>query len=237
MKVKQLVIAMALTGLALPSVAREPATVEENRGLLSGLVIGAAVGGPIGAGFGAIIGGGIIGKTIGTIREDRRVKNEKIDELQAIVDNQSKEKKLLEQSIAALSQDLDRVLAVQTTDAQRPDVPIQFRTGSSDIEVHYQSQLDKIAVVLARNPDTTITLSGFADRRGDSKSNQVLSQKRVSNVRSYLIKRGVRQGQVDAVAFGESRPLQSDESLENNFFDRRVVMELSFDIHSNLATR
>ena len=39
------------------------------------------------------------------------------------------------------------------------------------------------------------------------------------------------------MAFGESRPLDRDESLETNFFDRRVVLELSLDVDTELATR
>ncbi len=233
MKVKNIIVAIALTGLAVPSLAREAASVEENRGAVSGLVLGAAIAGPIGAGVGAILGGGIIGKAFGS----NRVKNEKIAELTAAVDGQKDEKVLLEQAIADLSRDLDQMIELQSIDAQRPDVPIQFRTGSADIEPHYQSQLIKIAKVLSRNPDASITLSGFADRRGLPQANQRLSQQRVNHVEKFLVGRGVARSQIQTRAFGETQPLQKDESLENNFFDRRVVMELIFDIPSDLATR
>jgi hypothetical protein len=43
--------------------------------------------------------------------------------------------------------------------------------------------------------------------------------------------------QVIGTAFGETQPLNPAESLENNFFDRRVVVELKLDIDRNLATR
>ncbi len=233
MKVKNIVVAIALTGLAVPSLAREAVSVEENRGAVSGILAGAAIAGPVGAGVGAILGGGIIGKALGS----NRLKNEKIAELSAAADAQKYEKEQLEQAVADLSRDLDQIIELRSIDSQRPDVPIQFRTGSAAIEPHYQSQLIRIAKVLSRNPDASITLSGFADRRGNASANQRLSQKRVNQVEKFLVSRGVSRGQIQTRAYGETQPLQKDESLENNFFDRRVVMELTFDMPSNLATR
>ncbi len=233
MKAKQLVIAMALTGLTFSSFANQPTSVEENRGAITGLIVGAAVAGPFGAGVGAILGGGVIGKTIAT----NRLKREHLAKLEKTIDLQREERRQLKQSIAALSSDLDRIVARQPTGGQHREVPIQFRTGSSNIEPQYIKHLNQIAQVLKRNPDATISLSGFADRRGLSDANQVLSEKRVKRVERYLVQRGVKRSQVQAQAFGESKPLQPDESLENNFFDRRVVIQLSLDVTSNLATR
>ncbi len=36
---------------------------------------------------------------------------------------------------------------------------------------------------------------------------------------------GVSVRQIAAQAYGESRPVSEEESAENNFFDRRVVMK------------
>jgi sortase system peptidoglycan-associated protein len=233
MKTKQLVIAMALTGFTYSSLASEPTSTEENRGAIAGLVVGAAVAGPFGAGVGAILGGGVIGKTMAT----NRLKREHLARLQSTIETQQKERRQLHQSIADLSSDLDRMVERQPSAGQQREIPIQFRTGSSKIEPHYLNQLNQIAQVLLRNPDASITLSGFADRRGERAANQSLSQKRVNNVQQFLVKRGVKQDQVQANAFGDTRPLQTDESLENNFFDRRVVLQLSLDVTANLATR
>jgi outer membrane protein OmpA-like peptidoglycan-associated protein len=38
-------------------------------------------------------------------------------------------------------------------------------------------------------------------------------------------------------AFGESKPLSQEETPENHFFDRRVVMQFSFDLDAYLASR
>ncbi|MDA0791845.1 MAG: sortase-associated OmpA-like protein PdsO [Proteobacteria bacterium] len=234
MKLTHLVIATALT-TTLPGAnaashqGSEQTSKEENRGLIAGLVVGASVGGPFGAGVGAIVGGGLIGKALAT----NRIKNE----LQTSVARLATEREELEQTVAMLNGDLDRMVQRHSASWQHRAIPLQFRTGSAHIEAHYEGQLTKIAGVLNRNPDATISLSGFTDRRGDEDANQRLSEERVAAVKQYLMARGVTRGQILGRAYGEKQPLRPDESLESNFFDRRVVLELTLDHASKLATR
>jgi sortase system peptidoglycan-associated protein len=213
---------------------------EEGRGMLGGAIIGAGVGGPLGAGLGAIIGGGIIGKLVGVSRINRELvvqnndlefkfKNQEI----AVVNNTKK----MKVRISKLSKELDAMLEAQTASWNSRQLPIQFRTGSSEIESQYREQLEQIARILSRNLDTKVSLSGFADRRGDLNFNQSLSENRVNKVQGYLLSRGVKSNQILTHAFGESQPISSDESFENDFFDRRVVMQFSFDIKAYLASR
>ncbi len=235
MKMKQIVIAMALAGTA-PLAAAEETPKEERRGAFGGMVVGAAVGGPLGAGVGAIVGGALIGKTVATYRQNEAL-NIDVAKLRADLHSQSAEKAEYESLIADLNSDLDRLIALQSDSWRQQQLPIQFRTASSHIESHYEAELDKIARVLTRNKDASVTLSGFADRRGESEFNQQLSEQRVTRVKHYLLARGVQPHQMIIMAFGESRPLDRDESLETNFFDRRVVLELSLDVDAELATR
>jgi sortase system peptidoglycan-associated protein len=232
MKLKNIVIGIALAGVAGGSSAQE-IPLEEKRGAIAGMVAGAAVGGPFGAGVGAMLGGGVIGKVIGMNRQ----KNERIDELQTAFARNRDQKREMEQEVSNLNRDLDRMIELQTNSWRHQEIPIQFRTGESRVEPHYLAQLEKIAKVLSRNQDATITLSGFADRRGSETANQALSKQRVDKVRALLVRRGVKPNQILSKAYGESKPLNGAESLESNFFDRRVVMALSLDVDAQLATR
>jgi OOP family OmpA-OmpF porin len=47
---------------------------------------------------------------------------------------------------------------------------------------------------------------GYADRMGSDTSNQILSEQRVANVKSYLVSRGVAANRVQTSAWGETRP-------------------------------
>jgi outer membrane protein OmpA-like peptidoglycan-associated protein len=73
-------------------------------------------------------------------------------------------------------------------------------------------------------------LSGFADRRGDSTFNQVLSEQRALTVKNYLVNKGVKREQVITHSFGESSLVSAGENFEDDFFDRRVMLRVSDDL-------
>ena len=239
MKPKSLVVAMALAGLTVAgpfTPALADSSKEQTRSAASGLVIGAVAGGPIGAFTGAVLGGEIFGRLF----EHRRVNKEltvQVADLTGKLDAAHTRHVQKDQVITALNQDLDKVLAIQSSTAKSQQLPVQFRTASDVLEPQYEAELEQIAHVLRRNKDATVTLAGFADRRGDDSFNQALSEKRVQRIKRFLVKSGVNSKQIIGTAFGETRPLDSAESLESNFFDRRVVVELKLDIDRELATR
>ena len=240
MNIKQVVAVSILTLVGASAEADTDTSKEEGRSMLAGAVIGAGVGGPFGAGLGAIIGGGILGKLIGVSRINKELVVQNNDLEQMFKNRQTVEldnSKIMKIQIVNLSKELESMLEVQTASWNSRQLPIQFRTGSSEIESQYRQQLEQIARILSRNLDTKVGLSGFADRRGDSSFNQILSESRVSTVQSYLLSRGVKPNQILTNAFGESQPISKEESFENDFFDRRVVMQFSFDIKSYLASR
>lgn len=233
MNTKQIIAAGLLTLVASSSLAVETSTEkEEHRGALGGAVIGAAIGGPIGAGAGAILGGGVLGKLWGFKRIDNEKREALVSENRALKVAKGDQGQL----IAELNRDIDTLLA-KSTEWKARQLPIQFKTASSEIEGHYEPQLREVSALLSRNPDTSVVLSGFADRRGDSTYNQQLSEQRVTEVKAYLLSHGVKRNQVVTQAFGESQPVASEGSPENHFFDRRVVMAFEVDMRSPLATR
>ena len=239
MKPKSLVVAVALAALTVagsisPAVA--DSSKEQQRSAATGLVIGAVAGGPIGAFTGAVLGGEIFGRLF----EHRRVNNEltvQVADLTGKLNASQTSHAQKDQVITALNQDLDKVLSIQSSAAKSQQLPVQFRTSSDVLEPQYEAELKQIANVLRRNQDATVTLSGFADRRGDDQFNQALSEKRVRRIKRFLVNSGVNSSQVIGTAFGETRPLDSTESLESNFFDRRVVVELKLETDRKLATR
>jgi sortase system peptidoglycan-associated protein len=239
MKPKSLVVAMALAGITIAgsiTPALADSSKEQTRSAASGFVIGAVAGGPIGAFTGAVLGGEVFGRLF----EHRRVNKAltvQVADLTGKLDAAQTSHSQKDQVITALNQDLDKVLAIQSSTAKSQQLPVQFRTASDVLEPQYEAELGQIAHVLQRNKDATVTLAGFSDRRGDDNFNQALSEKRVRSIKRFLVKSGVNSTQIIGSAFGETRPLSSDESLESNFFDRRVVVELKLDIDRELATR
>lgn len=237
MKRKTLATAVAITSLAFAGAASaapgEPSSTEQTRGAASGLVIGAVAGGPAGAFIGAVLGGEVFGKLF----EQRRVNRHLVAQVASLEESLEQEKQRYIAATDALNGDLDKLLAIQASQVQSRELPVQFRTGSSDIEPQYEHELARIGRVLARNKDASVVLAGFSDRRGDDAANLKLSEQRVAAVKHFLMSQGAGKSQLLTTAYGESRPLESKETLESNFFDRRVVVELKLDVDSQLATR
>jgi len=235
MKLKPIIAAIALTGMTGMTQAATAAetSAEKERSAWTGLVVGAVAGGPAGAFAGSLIGGEVFGRLF----EGRRINRELMAEVSSLEKKMEEDKAAYATSVAALNRDLDKMLALQASTAKSQRLPIQFRTGSADIESQYEGELENIARVLRRNRDARINLTGFSDRRGDTSFNQQLSEDRVDAVQAFLLKAGVKRDQIISTAYGESQPLHLAETLENNFFDRRVLLEMNIDIDPQLATR
>ena len=234
MKLRPIVTAVTLAAVTNIATASEKGSNSDvERSAAAGFVAGALAGGPLGAFAGTVFGGEVVGRWFQTRRENREL-NTALSHIKVVLKEEREEKEAL---ISALNRDLDKLLALKPDANTTTNLPIQFRTASSDIEAQYLADLDKVVRLLNRNRDARVTLSGFADRRGDEKANQVLSEKRVSSVRQYLLSQGVKKDQVLSLAYGESQPLSTDENLEGNFFDRRVLVELNMNLDPQLATR
>ncbi|WP_338588921.1 sortase-associated OmpA-like protein PdsO [Shewanella khirikhana] len=229
MKTKLIASLVALTLMTPAAYAEEREHKEELVGLGSGALIGAAVGGPVGAIIGAFAGG-IIGKSVGD--------EEEIKSQQAAIAEQDKQIQTLAERSAnydALASDYAMTRAqLNSLHAAREaklteltlGLNVQFKTGSSEIEPHFQSQLAAVAKVMDADPGLSIDLKGFADRRGDSDYNQALSEQRLANVIAFLEQQGVDSSRLQGQAFGATNPLNRDGSFETDFFDRRVTLEL-----------
>ena len=218
-----------LTGNAVASdIEQSTAQRNEAIGLSSGLISGAILGGPIGA-----ILGGVFGVMLADDINDRQRLEAKQHALQLteaqLIEKQNElfaaHKSLSHyrqkaSQLAALQQDIDRLPSAMQSN-------IQFRTASHALEQHYHEQLDRLADTLVTNPALTISLTGYADQRGDDTYNQALSEQRVISVKQYLLGKGVNESQVVATARGEQELVSTGQSFEDDFFDRRVVLSVS----------
>jgi len=98
------------------------------------------------------------------------------------------------------------------------DVNSAHLTGGSD------STLNSVADDLKKYPRLRIELQGHTDSSGSDAYNLKLSQQRADAVREHLVEQGVPAARLVAKGYGESMPVESNDSAEGRAHNRRVVM-------------
>jgi OOP family OmpA-OmpF porin len=88
---------------------------------------------------------------------------------------------------------------------------VLFEFDKSELRPTGQQKLDEIADRLKGANVQLINMIGHADRIGNEKYNEQLSQKRAEAVKTYLSQKGVDQAKVRTEGRGESQPVTGDQ--------------------------
>lgn len=223
---KMIVTSITLIGLTVSSnlKAGESMSEEEVNGAIgfgAGALTGALIAGPVGAAVGGVFG--ILLADDAGDRKELQAARSQLDRQQrqlfALQSEYEQAKHKNQVQLVAMDRQIERIM-------QEMESNIQFKTASYVLEQHFKSQLKLVAKGLADNPELVVSLSGFADSRGDSSYNQALSEQRVLSVKDFLIAQGVKQQQILSHSYGESNPVSAQVSGEDHFFDRRVLVRV-----------
>jgi outer membrane protein OmpA-like peptidoglycan-associated protein len=103
---------------------------------------------------------------------------------------------------------------------------ILFDFDSFELRYDARRDLDEVADILIRYPETNIMVAGHTDSIGDSSYNQRLSEYRAQAVANYLISRGVQAYRISSVGYGETRPITSNASEAGRQRNRRVELDI-----------
>jgi len=106
---------------------------------------------------------------------------------------------------------------------------IQFESGKSVIKKASFVILNRIGQVIIDNPSFLIEIRGHTDNVGDSSKNLLLSQKRASAVRDYLIRKGVSEKKITANGFGDKKPVATNKTSAGRRLNRRVEFIVTFE--------
>ncbi len=104
-----------------------------------------------------------------------------------------------------------------------------FKINSSDLSDSAKSNLDRIAVVFNKYPETIILVEGHTDNTGTHDYNQALSQKRATAVANYLISRSVAESRFSIKWYAETQPKYPNDTDANRKLNRRVEVAIIAD--------
>ncbi|MDR1084691.1 MAG: OmpA family protein [Deltaproteobacteria bacterium] len=105
---------------------------------------------------------------------------------------------------------------------------INFDFDKSVIKPQYYSEVQKVADFLNSHPLSTAVVEGHTDSRGTDEYNQRLSQRRADAVRAALLEQfNIDPGRIQAIGYGESRPIADNATADGRAENRRVVGVIS----------
>ena len=99
---------------------------------------------------------------------------------------------------------------------------IYFEMSKSDLLSASFAELDKLVSMMQGNPNMTIRLEGHTDIIGDHDKNLQLSRDRVIACQRYMAQKGIDLERVQAVGYGDTRPILTKGTDEERKVNRRV---------------
>lgn len=99
---------------------------------------------------------------------------------------------------------------------------INFDTNKDVIKSESMPVVNRVATMMRQNPRMTIELHGHTDSRGNKDSNLKLSNDRANSVKNALIKQGIDGSRISAKGFGDTSPIDSNETESGRAKNRRT---------------
>lgn len=103
---------------------------------------------------------------------------------------------------------------------------ILFDTGKATIKTESVSTMVDIIQILNEYPSANFTVEGHTDSVGSSATNQRLSESRANAVRDFLINEGIISSRLNAIGYGEEKPIASNATKNGRKQNRRVEINL-----------
>lgn len=101
-----------------------------------------------------------------------------------------------------------------------------FDTGEWNLKPESKHELDRVIKLIKEYPGYKFQIEGHTDNVGSDESNQTLSENRAKSVFDYLIINGISKDKISFKGFGESSPIDDNESEAGRQMNRRVELRV-----------
>jgi outer membrane protein OmpA-like peptidoglycan-associated protein len=97
-----------------------------------------------------------------------------------------------------------------------------FDVDRAILKDQYKLEIQDLAQILNKYPDTNVLIEGHTDSTGSEEYNLTLSRQRAQSVANYLAQLEVNPTRFTIMGYGESQPIAENESAEGRAQNRRV---------------
>lgn len=121
----------------------------------------------------------------------------------------------------------EEVVIAEPAEAVRVELDVKFDFDKAQVKQESYGDIKALADFMKQYPSTSTVVEGHTDSVGSDTYNQGLSERRAKAVRDVLVNQyGVEGNRVNAVGYGESRPVADNATAEGRAINRRVEAEV-----------
>jgi outer membrane protein OmpA-like peptidoglycan-associated protein len=187
-------------------------TTKTQRGALIGTGAGAVVGAVVGKVAGNTAIGAVVGAAVGGVAGTIIGKK---------MDKQAEEIKKEIPDADVIHQPGEEGIVVNFSSK------VLFAYDKFDLTEASKATITDLATILNKYPDTNVTIQGHTDSKGSEAYNQTLSENRALIVVQYLLNKDVIASRMTALGFGETQPIDTNETVEGRANNRRVTFVIT----------
>ena len=134
--------------------------------------------------------------------------------------------KQLEQQMAGTGVSVEQNPTTGNIDLVMPG-SITFAFDDATLNSSFKPTLSKLAQTMNQYNKTTVNIAGHTDSTGSASYNMGLSRDRAYSVANYLTAQGVASNRINVIAYGQTRPIASNNTESGRQQNRRVELTIN----------
>ncbi len=132
-----------------------------------------------------------------------------------------------DEQVVVVEEVVEEVVVAEPAEAVRVELDVKFDFDKAQVKPESYGDIKNLADFLTQYPQTTTVVEGHTDSVGSDAYNQTLSERRANAVRDVLVNQyGVGSDRINAVGYGETRPVADNASADGRAVNRRVEAEV-----------